>query len=169
MYVLDRSVELLLATVRGSNLPSLADDIEAHLLAGKVPLFERKPDQFRELEEKRVSALVANDRGDAAPIEVNPTDEDLSIPYTPEEQIDEALRLIRERLEATLEISEDIGRATESLGVPGLDLIYFAGETADRLTTPHQAASTLQRWNDIGSQVRDWMEIERTAATRDAE
>jgi hypothetical protein len=169
MYVLDRSVEMLLTAVRASNLSSLADDIEAHLLAGKVPLFERKPDQLRELEEKRVSALVAKDRRDAAPVEVNPTDQDLSVPYTPEEQIEEALRLVGERLQATLEISEDIERTTDSLGVPGVELFYLSGETPDRLTTPLQAATTLHRWKDISSQVRVWMEAERTAAPRDAE
>jgi hypothetical protein len=169
LYVLDRSVESLLEAIRSSTLPSLADDIETHLQAGKVPLFEKKPDQFGELEEKRVAVLVAKDRSRSAPVEVNPTDEELSTPYTPDEQIDEAIRLVRERLEATVEITQDINRITESLGVPAVDLIYMTGDEVDRLTTQNQAAASLNRWNDISSQVRSWMESERTATSPDAE
>lgn len=169
MYVLDRSVQMLLEAIRSSALTSLADDIESHLQAGKVPLFERKPDQVRELEEKRVSTLVAKDRRESAPVEVNPTDKELSVPYTPEEQVHEALRLIQDRLEATLEITQDIERATDALGIAGVDLVYLTGESVDRLTTPDRAATTLHNWVGISSQVRGWMETERIRTEPDAE
>jgi hypothetical protein len=169
MYVLDRSVELLLEAIRSSALSSLADDIEAHLQAGKLPLFDRKQNQSADLEAKRLSALVARDRRSSAPVEVSPTDEDLSAPYTPDEQIEEALRLIRERLQATVEITEDISRITGSLGVPAIELVYVTNETAEPLVTEGRAAETLHRWDDIASQVHTWMNSQRSAATPDAE
>jgi hypothetical protein len=160
MQVISPAIQMLIQTLRGTEMSWLGDDVEAHLRLGKVRLFKRGVDDDSEVLDNRQRSVLGQrvDLQGKSPISGEDSD-DKSQPYEPEEQIDEALKLItghfRHYIDTVVD-SQSILLQTFDLGSAKIVIEDIDGSL--RQPSINLLSNAMSNWTSTVQSLRQWLQ-----------
>jgi hypothetical protein len=156
MHKLSNAAQVLIAGLRGSTAPELADAIEVHLRLGKIETFRRGvQDNSSSIEEREKAAFTRPPNDSMTRVE---TDEDKSKPYSSAEQIEESLKLISTFMEEQAAMADDAQVIVRnSFKLDRVSLLIEDVDGGEIEVSHPDRRKALNQWKSLEPEIRKWL------------
>jgi hypothetical protein len=162
MYQITTSVQKLINALRGTDMPWIGDEIEAHVRLGRRPLFESGKDDAPHGLEMRNDVYFRDD----AEQYVAPKDiliegaADESNEFSQKEQVDEAVRILLAHIEVRVNFVDDANECLKTLRLPDVGLRVVDDEGEEMVFFTDDARNAACELSEKIYSLKEWLESE---------